>query len=197
MQRKYSDRVIIEVLGKNDEKETDKIFTYLYRFYYPLAASIIQKYGGHKDEIPDIFQEALIAFYENIRNKRFRGESSLNTYLYSMIKNIWFSRLKKIVRMSDTDPVEVKNYQPVELHLDDYSDELSSTINLIMEKLGDSCKKILKMYYFENCNMTEIKEIMGFRNEDSAKTQKYKCMKKLMGYINSKPALRNRLFEFI
>ncbi|MBT3799594.1 MAG: hypothetical protein HOG05_00435 [Bacteroidetes bacterium] len=43
--------------------------------------------------------------------------------------------------------------------------------------------------------MNDIKDKMGFRSEESAKTQKYKCMQKLISHINANPALKDALKE--
>ncbi len=44
--------------------------------------------------------------------------------------------------------------------------------------MGETCKKVLMYYYFEEMSMQDIAEKLGFANTDTAK-QKYKCKKKL------------------
>jgi DNA-directed RNA polymerase specialized sigma24 family protein len=59
-------------------------------------------------------------------------------------------------------------------------------INNSINQLGDTCRKILTYYYFDNLSMSDIAEKMGFANADTAKTKKYKCKKELDEKIKSK-----------
>ncbi|MFO0265838.1 MAG: RNA polymerase subunit sigma, partial [Cyclobacteriaceae bacterium] len=44
---------------------------------------------------------------------------------------------------------------------------------------GETCRKVLMYYYFDEMSMQEIAEKLGFANTDTAKTKKYKCKQKL------------------
>ena len=48
-----------------------------------------------------------------------------------------------------------------------------------MEQLGETCRKVLMYYYFDEMSMQEIADKLGFANTDTAKTKKYKCKQKL------------------
>jgi RNA polymerase sigma factor (sigma-70 family) len=48
-----------------------------------------------------------------------------------------------------------------------------------LEKLGDPCKTILLLYYYDECSMQEIAQRMGFANADTVKSKKYQCKKAL------------------
>jgi len=45
--------------------------------------------------------------------------------------------------------------------------------------LGDACQQILRLFYFMKKSMEEITGIMGYKNADTVKNQKYKCMQRL------------------
>jgi DNA-directed RNA polymerase specialized sigma subunit len=65
----------------------------------------------------------------------------------------------------------------------------------IIKKTGEQCKELLRLYYYENKSMKEITVLMNFSNENSTKTQKYKCMKKLIQYLDTHPDLKKSLLE--
>ena len=48
-------------------------------------------------------------------------------------------------------------------------------INECINSLGETCRKILQLYYFDKLSMQELAEQMGYANADTAKTKKYKC----------------------
>jgi RNA polymerase sigma factor (sigma-70 family) len=59
-------------------------------------------------------------------------------------------------------------------------------MNECLQQMGDVCRKVLSLYYFDNYSMQEIAEALGFANADTAKTKKYKCKKDLDQLVKSK-----------
>ena len=50
--------------------------------------------------------------------------------------------------------------------------------------LGVSCKRILDYYYFEQMSMALIALQLGYKNKDTVKNLKYKCLKRLLSMIH-------------
>ena len=67
-------------------------------------------------------------------------------------------------------------------------DEQDSTslIKEALKELGDPCKSILTQFYYEQFSMEMIAEKFGYTNSDTAKTQKYKCLKRLKTILSKK-----------
>ena len=59
------------------------------------------------------------------------------------------------------------------------NEEESTAIQKAMGRIGDICKQLLLLYYWEECSMEEIASRLGFANADTAKTKKYQCKKAL------------------
>lgn len=51
--------------------------------------------------------------------------------------------------------------------------------NTAIEILGDPCKSLLQLYYYKQLGMEDITELLGYKNSDTTKNQKYKCIKRL------------------
>ena len=45
--------------------------------------------------------------------------------------------------------------------------------------MEEPCKSILKYYYYENFSMNKIAEAMKYKNANTVKSQKLRCMKYL------------------
>ena len=192
---KLPDSKIIKKLESNDNQANNAILKHLYKRFYPMAVSVVMQYNGNENEAEDVFQEALIALYENVKAKKFRGDSSINTYLYATIRNIWFSKLKKSKRIIDQELNEgISEGSPINF---DDNDDTVCVINKLLDEVGESCREILKAYYYENCSMRAIKERMGFMNEQSAKTQKYKCLQKLIKLVENNKGLKDYLCDLV
>jgi len=65
-------------------------------------------------------------------------------------------------------------------------DELFNHKNKLIDKVAElavnmkePCKSILKYYYYENLSMERIADVMNYKNADTVKSQKLRCMKYL------------------
>ena len=162
------DSEILKRISKGDERVLD----HLYKKYYRMMTRIVLSNNGTEEEAKDIYQEALVAFWQ----KAVRGElvltSKISTYLYSICLNHWRKELDRKSRLS-SDVVDGEYYQSHD------SQERSKIIHACIEQLGDVCKKVLTHYYFDGMSMQEIAKKLKFASTDTAKTKKYKCKKKL------------------
>lgn len=193
----YSDNRIVADLKNKDESITNSALRYLYKSYYKMALHYIIKNSGDEDEAADVFQDVIIVFYESVIKNKFRGDSTIKTFLYSTIRNTWLTRLKKNKQKMTLEPdsVILRNLKATEKT--GTGEELNKIVAYILEQIGESCKKILKYYYYENLSMKEIMSLMGFVNVNSAKTQKYKCMKKIIRLFELKPELKEKILNEI
>ncbi|MFY9309612.1 MAG: sigma-70 family RNA polymerase sigma factor [Bacteroidia bacterium] len=140
-------------------------------------------YGCGAEAAKDIFQDVLVTFYDKIK----RGElteltSGLKTYLFAIGKNkiINFQkRAQRSVTFSGFDLSKVN--EPIENLMADKEEQefIKETINKFLNEQCEDCKKVLKMYYFEELDMNTIAGKMGYKNADVAKKKKYECFKKL------------------
>ncbi len=174
------DSVILERLGKGDEKALD----YLYKKYYRMMTKIVLSNNGTEDEAKDIFQEALLAFWQKAVSGKLVLTSKISTYLYSICLNLWRKELDRKSRLS-SDVKDGEEYQSHE------QNEKVRIVRECIEELGDTCKKILTYYYFDGLSMNDIAEKLEFANQDTAKTKKYKCKKRLDSLIKSKYSTRD------
>jgi len=158
-----------------------------------MALKFVKLNNGNNEDASDVFQESLIAFYENVKSSKFRGDSTIKTYLYSTIRNNWFTKLKK--SKSEIDIENVKS--PIDENNSKSETELINILSNLLDQIGVSCKKILKYYYYENLSMKDIMERMEFSSEQSAKTQKYKCMQKLIKLLEDKPIMKTLLLDLL
>jgi DNA-directed RNA polymerase specialized sigma24 family protein len=46
----------------------------------------------------------------------------------------------------------------------------------VIADLGERCKELLLLFYFESLKLKDIAKKMGYNSENTAKNQKYKCL---------------------
>jgi DNA-directed RNA polymerase specialized sigma subunit len=47
------------------------------------------------------------------------------------------------------------------------------------QELGTRCQEVLKMFYYENLSIEEIKNRLNYTSKDVVKSQKSRCIKQL------------------
>lgn len=188
-----SDDEVIRQLLRNTE--ADAAIRFLYRSHYEFLGRYIVGNNGSWDDAQDIFQEVMVAFINIVKAGKFRGESSIKSFLYSLNKNLWLNELKKRgrvqVREMKYDKATDKEEGAVNAALE--SREASGELMKVMEALGENCKKILLHYYFENRSMKEILVLLPYENEQVVRNKKSKCLKQLEGIITSNKNLYQQL----
>ena len=162
------DREILSRIKKGDETAID----WLYRKHYRMMLKMITRNSGTEDEAKDIFQDALIVFWEKVTSDKLTLTSKISTYLYSICQNLWRKELDRKGKHSTEQVERADSFDPDR-------QERIDIINKCIAGMGESCRQILTYYYFDNLSMTDIAEKMGLANSDTAKTKKYKCKQEL------------------
>ncbi|HXX64033.1 MAG TPA: sigma-70 family RNA polymerase sigma factor [Bacteroidota bacterium] len=158
----------------------EEVLVELYRDNRRAVTSLVRRSGGSADDADDILQEALVSFWERVRTGRFTYSARLSTYIYAVARNIWLRRLARVrrevtLRAEEDDPPG-EDLSPLEQVMED---EQSQMVRRALERLGEPCKKLLLLYYWEELPMEEIASRLGFANADTAKSKKYQCKKAL------------------
>ena len=142
----------------------------------------IRKFSGcSMDEAQEYYQAATLILYENIMSSKVTElQSSLKTYLFGIGKNLTYQHHRKNQRF---ERARAESMIEVEL-LSESQHALETEIDLrIISKcltiIGDPCSQLLDYFYFMRKSMDEISSAMGYKNPETAKNQKYKCMERL------------------
>lgn len=157
------------------------------------VARFVKSNKGNEADGRDIFHDGLIITDRNIRMLKFRGESSLHHYIYSVCKYLWLNKLKKAKRIVYSDnetKLDIPDQLDPESILLDI--ELKDNIADALDLLGVKCKKVLELWKL-NYSMREIAEILEIKSEGMARKTKHQCYQKLLKLIEENPELRNKL----
>lgn len=162
------DHEVLERVSRGDEVALD----YLYKKHYKMMTRIVLNNNGTEDEAKDVFQDALLVFWQKAVSGKLVLTSKISTYIYSICLNLWRKELDRKGRLS-SEEVEQSTYQEYE------KNERIKIITDCINQLGDTCRRILTYHYFDGLSMSDIADKLNFANTDTAKTKKYKCKKKL------------------
>lgn len=163
-----NEKDIFDKICKGDERALEV----LYEKYYRMMTQMVIKNSGTEQEAKDIYQEALVVFWQKSVSGNLVLTSKISTYIYSICQNLWRKELDRKKRLSS----EEKDSPEFPTH---DVEERAKLINECISQMGDTCKKVLMYYYFDGMSMQEIADKLGFANTNTAKTKKYKCKQKL------------------
>jgi len=176
----FTDHHLLEMLSSPDKAVRNKALTSIYQENFLAISTYIKKNRGKPEDAEDIFQDGLMAFYEQVIKGNFKGTSTIRTYLFAICKNTWIKRLRKASTQREIYGKEEDFPQAEDLILDQIiTDEESKLLASFLDQIGKDCKKVLLFYYYERKRMKEIAKVLGFANEQVAKNKKNRCLKKL------------------
>ncbi len=146
--------------------------------------AFVLRNSGSSDDADDLLQEALVILWERVRSGRFEHTARLDTFVFATAKNLWLRRLaqKRREAPAPLDPDLFPTAGPSSL--DDLVDsERAAAVHAALDRLGDPCRELLLLFYWEEFSMEEIALRLGFANADTAKAKKYQCKKALQGLL--------------
>jgi len=141
---------------------------------------MVREFKISMDDSKDIYQLTILIFYDNVRTGKLQHlVSSVKTYLFGIGKNIAREKQRKEKRFIPIDQEKWLKEFLIDEPTERLDDDLFSRAKVALEKLGQPCQRIVELFYFEKKNMTEISDTLGYKNPDTAKNQKCKCMARL------------------
>jgi RNA polymerase sigma factor (sigma-70 family) len=193
----FSDAELTEAL--KDRRNMDRAVRILYQEHAAVTRSFIMGRGGSEQDADDIFQETVISFIDTVQKGKFRSESSIRTFLISISKNLWMNEMRKRSRADNRDKVfEIGRDQEDAGVGEAIGDrELKQELQKMLDGLGDACRKILTLFYYENLSMKEMVTHLHYENEQVVRNKKYKCLQQLTGMLKENPVAARQITELI
>lgn len=159
-------------------------------------AAHVARWDGTKEDVNNVIADAMATFDRQIRDGKFKGESSLSTFFFGIAENHWKDRFKKKRREREKAKATVPIADNPNIHgavgnvEDTYlSEERAQLLRQAIKQLAPRCQAVLERSMLGLSNQ-EIAQQVGLSSEAMAKKEGYRCRMKLRDYINSIPALR-------
>jgi RNA polymerase sigma factor (sigma-70 family) len=171
-----SDARILDGIRRGDETALVTLYNTHRR---PITAHVMRN-NGTADDADDMLQEALIVLWERVRAGTFEHTAALGTFLFATARNLWLRRLARARREQPFDPAAETTSTDDPSPLDELiDDEQTATVRTAMDRLGEPCRSLLLLFYWEEETMEEIARRLGFANAATAKSKKYQCKEQL------------------
>jgi RNA polymerase sigma-70 factor (ECF subfamily) len=144
-------------------------------------------YWSLKDQWEDILQDVRTKLFINLKQKHFRKQSSLKTYVYKVAKYTCIDYLRKQYQVDSVNLDQIQLTDPKDPYESVVNSERQHIIRLIFLDLTEQCRKTLRLVFFEKQCYKRIGEMLGIA-EGTVKSRVSRCLEKAI-------ALRERFAE--
>lgn len=192
---RISDSKLVEYLNEGGRKETRAIQQILDQNRSKIASYVL-KNSGISSDAETILVEGVTELVFNVRKGKFRGDSSISTYLFAICRSIWLKSLQKNKRYGDDDGIiqmEDESDSPLELFNEQ---QIKSEVSSLLSSLGDACKKVLELWS-QHYSMQDISNQMGYKNAQIAMNKKNRCLTKLKEVVMENRSQSELLLSYL
>jgi RNA polymerase sigma factor (sigma-70 family) len=163
--------------------DRERALTQLYRRAFPAVRRLVQRQGGAAQDAQDVFQDALVVFYEQAVGGTLELTASASTYLVSIARHRWQHELRRRARLPhETLPDDL---EPLATEESAASPESSFAVLDYVERLGARCRDMLLNFYYFQQPLAQIAAANGYRSVRSATVQKFKCLERLRASVRA------------
>ncbi len=195
----YNDVDIIDMIKSGDKIKEDRALGALYKDHcLDIERWLTRKGIPPAIDPKDIYQYAILALYYKVKSPEFKltESASLKSLLYAICGNRWKNEWRTAKRQQNLkDKVELEEVDSDNMLQELITTERSDLLCQLVNDLGDRCKQLLQLFYFEKFRHDKIVEVMGFKNAQLSRNALFKCRKKLAAAIIANPVWTSTLIN--
>jgi len=177
------DNYHLERLREGDQKTLEKIYLDFKTEFLLFGGKI----NDDREMVLDVYQDSIIALYENVQNGKLTSfSSSLKTYLFSIGKFKLYKINKDDRRFTnEATDTDIDYTEDLDVFAENINADRVALVEEAFGKLGKKCRELLTLFYYRGFDIEEIKNEMGLENKNTAKSQKSRCLSHLKKLINT------------
>lgn len=148
--------------------------------YRPIVSFRVKKsLGSYTPDWEDVVNEIMLNAIEKLESGKFRGESSVGTFIYTITSRRIIDHIRKKSKSLKYAPEPNPFLQPHE-HVE--NKERAETIARHLERLKPKYKEILYLYYYKELSRDEVARKLGITPRRVSERVNYaqKLLKKMM-----------------
>jgi RNA polymerase sigma factor (sigma-70 family) len=184
---KITEEIVSGIL-QND----NKTIVMIYNKYLNSIRKLVNGFGKLKLDAEDVFQEGLSRTIVNIRNNKFKGESSFHSYFYAICRNICLKEIRKVQEKTGIP------FDPAEEDTGEREWELINLVLELREKIDPQCKEIIDLRFNIDRSYTGSERLTPFEyiasilniQADNARQRFRRCMVKFSQLFTNDPAYK-------
>ena len=170
---KHGDEIALEQFYLNHRKE--------------FIGWFVKNYSHREDEAMELYQLTVLIVYDNIATGKLHTlTGTLKSYLFSVGRNKAKEQRRLNARYQDLTEAYYREPGDDYIEVVAAKEEQEKQLNHIergLIQLGEPCKSLLEYYYYYEMSTQQIMEKLNYKNTDTVKSKKYKCVQRLKKLI--------------
>ncbi len=165
-------------LRQGDETALAKVYT-MYRLEFIQWMKV--KYSCDNESAKDIYQNTIMTFAQKVEKGQVEHlTSSIKSYLFGIGKNKYleFRKAQSKYRLIEEMPRKTE-LETIEEEAALEEERQLALLEECLALLGEPCRSLLELYYFHGMSMKEIRSHLMYKNPNTVKNIKYKCLNRL------------------
>jgi len=174
---------LITAIQRGDESTLEKLYEQHRKSFLRWAG---RHYPLDSETLLDLYQDSVIVFYQRVAEGKITELSSRpGTYLFGIAKHLILRELKRRDRHpNQLDAVNELSVEPAYL-VYTTAEHQRTVLEKSLDQLGFSCRRVLEYFYYHGFSLEVIAERMRYKNADTVKAHKYRCLKQLEQLVKS------------
>ena len=169
----------------------DAFFEELYESAFPAVAGFVSQMNGSFQDAKDIFQDALIIYFERSTDPQFSVNATPERYILGIAKHLWIRKFKEKGKNISLNTFEAALSIPVDF----FPSVQSKRVLQFIEQAGKKCLDLLRSFYYDKLTMKELAQKFEYSSEHSVTVQKYKCIEKVRESVKERSITYEDFFE--
>lgn len=156
----------------------NRAFEEAYKLVFPLIFNLVNTNSGTKRDAQDLMQDTFFALVKNLRKPDFKLSCKLSTYMYSIARNLWLTKLRKNGKMILNIDDDEQHYILVdddEIEKKEVQEKQYQQMAEVLKNMGEKCRQIITEFYYKKTSLEKIALLLGI-TPASAKVTKHRCM---------------------
>lgn len=163
--------------------EDQSILSYVYDFFFPQIEKFILNAKGNSFDAKDVFQDAIVIIFIQLKNDNLHLNHSFKNYLFSVSKYIWFRELKKKKYEANTN---LSLFELVEDEVDIEEEYIKMEKRKLFHdyfmKLKPECRRLINLFIHKK-SISSITSVMGYSSNQYTKNRRNFCKSVLVKNI--------------
>lgn len=141
-----------------------------------------RKYQLSEIDAKDLYQEAFLKMWAKSQEGR-HFETTPEAWLVQLAKGILFNQRKKKGVKNTEFVYDWQQFDTQTTDEEQHEKNVQKIYQLLHKSSSKTCQELLEWAFLEDLSHAEIAEIMDYRNADTVKAQKSRCLEKLRAWV--------------
>jgi RNA polymerase sigma factor (sigma-70 family) len=158
----------------------ERLLTRLYERLRPSVTKYLKKKGAESEDAEDAFDTGIVVLWKRARGRGYELDFKFYPFLLETCKHTWYKMLRDKKNRSQGITEEAFVVLNPDLDAQELLEETEFEEQLLryLDRLGAPCRELL-LLWGEKMPYEEIAQKMSYKNAETARQQKFKCMERL------------------